>query len=264
MSSCRREKLDIVFMLDREHQQEMQVAAHSLGRYIKVGGIPDERALQVIIGTMQSLGISEFNENGKKISAESCLKKITKQGKWSRPLEAGGLLFRFGHVVAHKYSFLSIEEADPCSDVSWIDWVKPFLAENSFVQAWVSDIDFDFWQNANDPLQYQAEGRSYLGLPMKSNGLPPPLDQMEIDTSNNPGRWISRLGYIEAVGAVMWLGMPFWREVGVSHKERLFATDWLDLRSFENDILQVTAHEHSFRDAATTEKQKKLRSLLYE
>ncbi|MDO8770403.1 MAG: hypothetical protein Q7K57_17215 [Burkholderiaceae bacterium] len=264
MIERRREKLHVIFRLDSElDQDEIQIGTNTLGQLVRVGGISDIQALRTIIDTMRKFGVTELNDHGKQISADSYLKKVEKQGKWSRSVDAGGMSFRFGHVVALKHSFISVEEITTGSAVSWADWVEPFLAVDGFVQAWLSDVDYDYWQNAKDPLQYQAVGRNYSSLPMKSNGLPPPLEQMEIDTSSNPGRWSLQSGYVEAIGATMWLGMPFWESVGENHKDALLSEDGFTVRSVGRDILQVVASEQCFFDEATKDKQNTLRAVLY-
>lgn len=264
MSERRRQKLDVVFELACEQDRdEIKSGTNRLGRSIRVGGISDSHALQIVIDTMGRFGISDIYEHGKRSSAKSYLAKIEEQGKWTRAIEAGGLLFRFGHVVALKHSFLSIEEVVAGSAVSWMDWVKPFLAEDRLVQAWISDVEYDYWQNVKDTLQYQAVGRSYSGLPTKSNGLPAPLEQIEIDTSNNPGRRSLRVGYVEAIGSPMWLAPLFWKLVGENKIDLLRSTHEFDVRSIENRIVQVNASENCFCDDTTTHTQNRLRAVLY-
>lgn len=265
MSGRRREKLDIVFELGcKKAAEEIQIDTNRLGRLVKAGGISDIQALQMIVGAMRKLGMAmEFDDHGKQISIESYLTQIERQGKWSGTVEAGGLSFRFGHVTALKHSFISIEEVSAGASVSWADWVKPFLAENSFVQAWISDVEYDYWQNAKDPLQYEAMGRSYSHLATRSNGLPPPLEQVEIDISGNPGRWSLRSGYVEAIGSTMWFGSPFWKYVGEDRKDALLSASWLDVRSVGNGVIQVIASEHCFYDEATEDMQNNLRAVLY-
>jgi hypothetical protein len=264
MSGHRRERLDIAFELDGGDTEEIQIGANRLGRIVRANGISDIQALRMIVGAMQQFDMTmEFSDQGKQISVESYLKQVEKQGKWSRAVEAGGLSIRFGRVPALKHGFISIEEMNAGSVVSWVDWVKPFLAVDSFVQAWVSDVEYDHWQNAKDPLQYEAAGRSYAHLPTKSNGLPPPLEQIEIDTSNNPGRWSLQSGYIEAIGSIMWLGAPFWKYVGENCKAALFSASWLDVQPVGNAVTQVIASEHCFCDGTTEDIQRKLRSVLY-
>lgn len=46
--------------------------------------------------------------------------------------------------------------------------LDPLLNVRGMIQAWVADVDYDYWQNATDPLQYESAGRSLSGLSMKS------------------------------------------------------------------------------------------------
>ena len=127
----------------------------------------------------------------------------------------------------------------------------------------MSDVEYDYWQNAKDPLQYKSQGRSYAHLPMKSNGFPPPVEQMEIDTSNNPGRWSFQSDYIEAIGATMWLSGLFWKHIGENRKDALLSTSGFEAQIVENGIMKVVSSEYCFCDETTEDVQRKLRSVLY-
>ena len=127
---------------------------------------------------------------------------------------------------------------------SW-SWVKPISQEKAFRAARVYDGEYDFWQNAHDLIQYEGSGRNYLGLPMKSNGLPYPLEKMIIDTSTNPGRRVFRQGYVEAVGAVMWLGDQFWGLTG-ARKQDVLAAKWLKCEQMPHQVLRVQANDAPF------------------
>jgi len=80
----------------------------------------------------------------------------------------------YGHIRNFNHSLLSV--GDVVTDMLGADlWVAPFSCTPGFREAWVFEIEYAHWQNAEDPLEYTAVGRSYAGLPMKSNGLPYPL-----------------------------------------------------------------------------------------
>jgi len=130
--------------------------------------------------------------------------------------------------------------------------------------AWLADSEYDHWQNAKDPLQYTAVGKSYAHLPMKSSGLPYPLEQKIIDTSANPGRWRLCDGYYEAVGAVMWLGEPFWQLTGAD-KTGVENARWLRASKPVPSVTCLQAANECFTtaDGASGELQGKLRSLLF-
>jgi hypothetical protein len=140
----------------------------------------------------------------------------------------------------------------------------PFLTLDGFVQAWVSDVHYNRWQNVRDPLEYQIAGREHSHLPLKANAPPPSVPWTEIDTSGNPGRCVSRKGYVEAVGAVMWLGERFWERVGPLRKGFLGAAEWLHVNEPSKGIVQIQVSDHCFVSEDTASTQEKLRALLYD
>ncbi|REJ69526.1 MAG: hypothetical protein DWQ31_04190 [Planctomycetota bacterium] len=127
----------------------------------------------------------------------------------------------------------------------WEPWVDQLTQSSGFISARLFDTEYELWQNARDPLQYEAAGRSYEGLPMKSNELPPPLDRQVIDTTHNPGRRELRNGYIEAIGAAMWISPIFVERTGVD----LVAIDQLDgvdVAHGSSGIVKLTAGDRCF------------------
>lgn len=127
---------------------------------------------------------------------------------------------------------------------------------------WI-DAEYDHWQNAEDPLLYQVAGRSMEGLPMKSNSLPPPLDQMIVNISRNPGRRILRDGYVEAVGHRMWLGPEFFHRVPGVNWESLTSESWLKATERPDRILELVAQDEPFVDDSAAELQNRLRRSLF-
>ncbi len=149
----------------------------------------------------------------------------------------------------------SIEDADA--------WLSPLLADPRFIQARVYDKEYDFWQNAFDPLQYQSAGRSTAGLKMKSNGLPHPLTKDVVDTSSNPGRSELGNGFIESVGAVMWLGDGLWEALGKT-VPNWFALPGLRVQSHRGSVrIQAADAAFTAADGAEGERQDALRALLF-
>ena len=169
----------------------------------------------------------------------------------------------YGHVRNYNHSLLRIENL--VVDLPDADrWVAPFIDLPAFREAWLFDMEYAHWQNAEDPLQYTAVGRSYTGLPMKSNGLPYPLEQQGIDISKNPGRRILREGYVETVSAVMWLGEQFWALTG-ANKQSVLAADWLRCEQLPQGVLRIQASDTPFTTAegASGDVQDRLRGLLF-
>jgi hypothetical protein len=239
----RREKAKIVFSIDSQN---------------------GESVLSIVLDVMASLGLDPyFFLHGDRISAKELNDRISLKKAWPSGVVSNGLKFRFGIVTALKHSFLLIEEEEVCAEIIWDDWVTPFLRSEGFVQAWVSDVEYDYWQNARDLLEYEAAGRDCSNLPRKSNGLPPPLEQFEIDISSNPGRSELREGYVEAVGAVMWLGELFWERVGKNRRDVLLSVVWISCTVIESNVVRLVAAERSFYSASTADIQNELRSILF-
>jgi hypothetical protein len=81
--------------------------------------------------------------------------------------------FHFSPLGAYGIALLQIAkcvESTADSD-RWMDAIVPLP---SFLQGRLYDEDYDFWQNAKDPLEYQARSQPYGHLPTRSNRLPPP------------------------------------------------------------------------------------------
>lgn len=174
-----------------------------------------------------------------------------------------GLVFDFGCVRNFGLEFLEITKGN-VDDISWDQWALQFLGRSSFVMAWVSNVEYDFWQNAQDPLQFTANGKSFEHLPMKSNGLPYPLERTIIDISHNPGRRLLRSGYYEAIGALMWLGEPFWQLTGAV-KAEIERAGWLRIDNFSSSVLRIEAAPQCFTsgEGVSGELQRRLRSCLF-
>jgi hypothetical protein len=138
------------------------------------------------------------------------------------------------------------------------------LIFDSFIHARVYDIEYEYWQNTSDPLQYESAGKAYSHLPMKSNGLPFPLEKTIIDISNNPGRRVLRSGYIEAVGSIMWLGKEFWGLTNAKQKN-ICAQDWIACEALSASVILIKAAEPPFVQDEGEELniQNKLRELLF-
>lgn len=228
----------------------------------RLASIDHVNALECIADVMARKGFAlEFQRDGKSFSYGAVLKKAQENGTWGR-LSAENLVFQFGLVGTYAHGFIAIQETAPGAAGCWNDWVEPFVSMPGFVQAWVSDSDYGFWQNAKDPMEYELAGRDYSFLPMKTNGLPPPLDRKEIDISKNPGRWLLKMGYVEAIGYVMWLSDLFWARTG-TNRSQLSAVGWLDVSALSERVTHVKVSETKFYDEETKDKQDAMRSLLY-
>ncbi|BEV14772.1 hypothetical protein HBDW_15600 [Herbaspirillum sp. DW155] len=266
MSQKRLEKLKIVFEIEVQSEKVERSGKLEIWRNDQSNGVNDVEALETIIEILNAANAKvEFKENGEgePISPDLYLRKVAQQGCWNRPLEIDGLRFGFASLPKFSICIVSIEELDKGSAGDWTKWIESFIHKEGFIQAWVSDVEYDYWQNVRDPLQYEAAGRDYGNLPTKSNGLPPPLEQVEIDTSVNPGKWLFRENYIEAIGSPMWLGEAFWVKVGHDRKQILEHSNDLNLVELSPGVLRLSVKSESFCDSSTEPMQRKLRWILY-
>lgn len=138
--------------------------------------------------------------------------------------------FRFSLVASYRHTLLQIKGCiENTADAS--RWMDALVSLSGFLHGRLYDKDYDSWQNTNDPGWYQRKKRPYQHLPMRNNGLPPPLNRMEIDTSHNPGRRVLRRGFVEAVGAPMWLSAKFLAQMGITESELQTERCWVRNRS---------------------------------
>lgn len=220
-------------------------------------------ALETILSLLRTLQLDEkLQANGRPIQLKSLLASAKNTDHLSQ-FETSTLVFNYGAVANAELCQIIITEKIAGAAIDWEQWVAPFIISTHFVQAWVADVEYDKWQNAEDPLIYKAANRDYSSLPMRSNGLPPPVEQMVVDISKNPGRWEFRSGYIEALGSEMWLSDLFWKYVGLDHKERLAGFLPVKLTQVTDDVIHVSVSGTSFADESTRDLQDQLRSVLY-
>jgi len=260
----RTEELTLVFTLkDVASWSEAIFGADRVKFQTGTGSITPLDALNLVIGRMRALGIdTTFTQGKKTVSATSLLKGVERKATWGH-VQTTDLSLQYGIAGSYEHCFVSIREKICNAAGSWKEWATPFVVLNGFVQGWVVDVEYNHWQNAKDPIEYEIAGRDFTHLPMKSNGLPPPLQQMEIDTSNNPGRWVLRSGYVEAIGATMWLSKLFWDRVGRDRSNRVRSTDWICTTALPKDVVEICVSEHCFVLEETADLQNRLRELLY-
>ena len=168
----------------------------------------------------------------------------------------------YGDIPDLKFARLDINDL-VLDEADAETWLSVLFTDRRFIQARFYYDDYDTWQNMKDLKYYESENRSYEDLPLKSNGLPFPLEQQIVDISNNPGRWKLQNGYIESVGSVMWLGEQFWKNTGAS-KEEVLACAWLQVEEIGSAIkLKLQSSPFTSSEGQEGELQNKLRALLY-
>ncbi|WP_141233535.1 hypothetical protein [Lysobacter antibioticus] len=148
-----------------------------------------------------------------------------------------GNTYEFDLTIVGAYAHDAIRVRG-AAQTDWDSWLHALKGAGQFVQAYVVNVEYDYWQNASDPLQYIARDVPYQHLPSTSNGLPPPLERTIIDISGNPGRRVLHQGFIEALGSPMWLSEQFFGLSGATSKEVLSANGDFTVRQ-ENGLLRL-------------------------
>lgn len=201
--------------------------------------------------------------HGRAIAVGDVAGAIRSEEKHSFRVKADSLYLHFVPLGRFGISLLQIGECLRSADDAsrWIESVASFP---SFLEGRLFDEIYDRWQNARDPLQYEAARRPYAHLPMRSNGLPPPLDRMEIDTSANPGRRELRHGLIEAVGAPMWVGTKFLERVNIDEAS-LGMESWLNPQRLPSGAWKLSPRDRPFETAEGEERtlQLRMRAVLF-
>lgn len=238
------EKLVIVYKLDTF---DVETALEGIRRTLTAHGVPLD-------------GFALYEDP---LGFDDILHELKSAKRKTFNLIGQGFEFDLGCVRNFLLDFLEIRDKNQ-HDISWDQWAAQFVANSNFVMAWAANVEYDFWQNAQDPLQYTARGKSFEQLPKRSNGLPYPLERTIIDTSHNPGRKLLRGGYYEVVGALMWLGEPFWQLTGASKMETRRAAS-LQVVDLSPEVLKIEAAPRLFTtdQGSSGELQQRLRSRLF-
>lgn len=199
---------------------------------------------------------------GKKVKALKIPKELKRLSAEAFNIESAKFKFHFSTVTNYRHVVLQIENKSDCEGAWWEVWVSELIKLDGFVQAWVVDSEFNYWQNAADPIEYESRGKSYTGLPMKSNGLPPPLEQLEIDISKNPGLRKLREGYVEAIGGHMWLSETFLDLVN-KNVEDIRNVANVSIEYITPYIVHLWSQTGLFKDSTSQLEQIQLREALY-
>jgi hypothetical protein len=188
-----------------------------------------------------------FELFGESVNFSDISRRLGELKKSNFLITRGEIEFILASLANFNLDFLSVRVPER-KYAFWDTWANIFFAQNYFVMAWIADANYEFWQNAEDLLEYSAQGMPHQHLPKKSNGLPAPLERIIVDTSNNPGRRILKNGYIEAVGSVVWLGDRFWQLIGADDFTWMSAS-WLKISRPIPTILRVQAADRCFDTA---------------
>ena len=229
---------------------------------LELGSLAASEAARRCVDAL-GLRFSQVKLHDMAMSAGAALEKLAKERRLSFNIEAEFISIRLATVTAYRHQALIIERRSDGKVLNWEDVLRPFLVCEGFLQACIFDQEYAYWQSAADPLPYRAAGRTFDGLPMKSNGLPYPLEQSVIDTSRNPGRRVFNMGYIEMVGHVMWFSQAFWDRVGHVRLEKLRDAGRYRLEELPHGIVRVVVSQKPFVDESSRDVQDDVRGILF-
>lgn len=136
------------------------------------------------------------------------------------------------------------------------------LSLPGFFSARTADVEFEYWQNADQTCLYEWRGRSFDAKRLVSNGLPFPLEERVVDISGNPGRRQFKPGYIEAVGDEMWLSQECLHRLGSPSLDGLAEAGWT-VNALAGGVVHLRTAGEIFVEEANLELQQRLRFALF-
>jgi hypothetical protein len=261
----RRQKLKIVFSIELGSPVDVQIGDTLFQVREPKTGNEFARMTSIFLDVIAEKS-TLWDQNSQRNAArrlKSIRKKSKAVGHCFRQIELDHLKFDAGNVGSRQLAYVEVCEKTPNAASDWNDWIRPFCREPEFVQGWVSDVDYDYWQNATDLLEYSAAGKASSHLPLKSNGLPFPLEKLDIDTSENPGRWTMHDGFIEAVGSPMWIGKEFFVVTGTTRSTALQRLGDFEIEKLPHEVIKICAKSGVFHNQSTKRTQDKMRTALY-
>lgn len=187
---------------------------------------------------------------------------MKEKGDWRYFFESIEIEVLHGYSGAYGFYHIYVREKVSGAFRNALGWVAVFLSEDCFLSARIADSEYEYWQNADRIWEYERAGRSYERKELVSNNLPPPLSEIIIDTSINPGRRILRSGFIEAIGYEMWLSARFFELIGGCSKAALQTAGWR-VDELENGILHLSVAPSELSEEGHFNKQKALRAALF-
>jgi hypothetical protein len=239
--------------------------SESLSIVFGLGRLTPTAALDVIEAVYRKHGFSldEFSRREKPLRFASLVATIKRSGRKTFSIWSDRYDIQLAHVTNDHHNLLVVDtHARP--NVPWSDWIAQVAGSEHFVMAWVTNIEYETWQNMWDPQFYVLAGKPFDHLPKVLSESPSLRGQLVVDCSENPGRRVIRDGYVEAIGATMWLGAPFWELTGADLSEVVVA-DWLRINWPLPNVLALEAAPTPFisADGISGELQGQLRHLLF-
>ena len=139
-------------------------------------------------------------------------------------------------------------------------WVRA-CKKLSFIQAWVADTEFAYWQSTSSITLHKNMGRYQVNAPHRRATAW--VEPFEIDTSRNPGREIRCGNYWQAVGSQMWLSDGFWIVLGKTLADFRLDARFGHVERFDSDAIKISAALEPFSDESKREVMDALRQAVF-
>lgn len=199
---------------------------------------------------------------GREVALKDLPKQLVRKGNHAFTIEFGSERIEFSTLATWNHQVVRII-SDQWSRCVPGDLVRSLSGHFvSFVEATFYDWNYYYWQNATDLLEYRDSNIDIATLKLKQNGLPPPLDSLVVDTSENPSRRVLRQGYVEMVGSPMWISQAFFES-----QCRPFDAAGLEGIGFEvssqDGIIRIAFRGGMFVSGETAGQQRALREAIY-
>lgn len=145
-------------------------------------------------------------------------------------------------------------------------WVNVFTGYPSFLQAYVVDARFDYFQNCRQLAGFRHYREPLDGYSLIDNDLPPPYQEKIVDVTKNTGRRVNHVKpnrYTEVVAATMWFGETFWPRVGKAKDSFSLDPRLGTVREVGSGVLNIVAADKPFDSVSQYEKLDALRVAIY-
>ena len=140
-------------------------------------------------------------------------------------LEVNSLEVRFAFLPNYDHACVIIEDTEDFT-TDWLAYVNCFRSRTDLFSICTYDRRYECWQNMTDPRVLTNMGLPTDDLTIFHDEM---FDIDQVDTTGNPGRRVLQHGYVEAIGAEMWLG------AGYQHffpgVEQRLPDDWIAARN---------------------------------
>jgi hypothetical protein len=223
---------------------------------------PLERVASILLGCCNELGLAHVMLCGHRVSTRINSDEVG--GRVLRgyfEIEYAGRSASYGRLVDFDHALLTFDDGMGLGSLATVAQLA--TGGSSLIWGREYDAEYDLWQNAADPIQYELNGRSTDDRSLRWNGLPAPLGRWIVDTSKNPGRRVLRHGYAEAIGHRMLLGAEYFRRVPGASRTRIVSDETLSVTETPEGGLELVAQATPFADERSAAAQSYLRDLLF-